>query len=99
MSDSLQGRWIYILDGEYGIAGPIMMADGADYYLVRMVHHHGPPVSRLMSRDELCSDAMQDYYVSIFDNETELKARLAWVESDSRPKVVKMQKDRKPPVW
>jgi hypothetical protein len=100
MSNSLQGRWICILDGEYGIAGQITMADGPNHYLVRMVQpYNGPPVSRLMSRDDLCTDVSQEHYVSIFDSEAELKAWLAWVDNDNRPKVVKMQKDRKPPVW
>jgi len=96
MSDSLQGRWIHVSDGEYGRVGQITMADGPDHYLVRMRPHNGPPLSELMTRNDLCTDGARDHYVAIFDNETELNAWLAWVDDDGRPRVVSMRKDKAP---
>jgi hypothetical protein len=46
---SMIGKWIHILDGEYGLVGQITLAVGATHFLVAMrPNGEVPPISRLM---------------------------------------------------
>jgi hypothetical protein len=97
-ANTLNGRWVFIGDGEYYNVGQITMSVGPDHYLVRMRPSNGaPPSSQLFRSDDLRSVKSEDYLVNVFDTDAELDAWLEWMnepQSDGRPRVVSI---RNPP--
>lgn len=83
------GKWVYMVDGEYGKSAEIILAVG-DYYLIRLRSHDGCPyMCQLITIDDLHDG--DDYHVAIFDTEADMDTWIRFideVDETGRKKVV-----------
>ena len=99
MTDStLVGRWVHIIDDEYGGDWRVAMAVGPAHYLLKQRPYNNccPPSSQLVAIDDLCCDLYHGRHVAIFDDEKEMDLWLAFTDApkdEDGPRVVAMRRD------